>query len=256
MSCFLTSLTPAYAEVLPEMLENHSLRDLYMAPMASLYNPHQKTWNVAGLSIMGVGIAGSLILHQTADKHFPNSTRNSFYPNMSSRISDIGLFLPLATTSAFFLSTPLKKENDPAKQYTFDTAMELLESQTLTGLTSIALKYGVGRTRPDQSNAHSFPSFHTSLAFATAGTLMYRYPWYVGVGAMSAATLIGFSRMDLNKHYSSDVLAGAALGLLFSTGVQGLHRAREHQKHGPLKNLTFSPLMENGLYGVTFSTQL
>jgi hypothetical protein len=66
----------------------------------------------------------------------------------------------------------------------------------------------------------SFPSGHTTVAFAAATVFAIEYknrPW-IPVFAYSAATLIGLSRITENKHWASDVLVGAALGYL--TGRQ------------------------------------
>ena len=62
----------------------------------------------------------------------------------------------------------------------------------------------------------SFPSGHTTVAFAAATVYALEYrdkPW-VPIFAYSAASLIGFSRITENKHWATDVLAGAALGYL------------------------------------------
>ncbi len=71
--------------------------------------------------------------------------------------------------------------------------------------------------RPDGSNDHSFPSGHTALAFMTATMLTKEYghlsPW-VGVGAYTFATGTGLMRIANNKHWLSDVLTGAGIGIL------------------------------------------
>ncbi len=255
LSHLLVLTTPRLAGAETSLLENYSLRDLYMAPIATVYEPNQKVWNVPGLSILGVGTIGSVVVQQTIDPHFPKPTRTPEYRQFSSTVSDIGLFLPYITTGAFFLGTPLLKKGTQEQRYTFQTAVELCESQVLTLVSSLVLKYAVTKKRPDGSNFFSFPSLHTSMAFSTAGMLLYRYPWYVGLSGLGVATLIGFSRIDLNKHYTSDVIAGAALGLLFSTGVHYLHRGREQMKAGALSQISLSPFVEHGHYGLTFSTQ-
>lgn len=68
---------------------------------------------------------------------------------------------------------------------------------------------------PDSSPAgYSFPSGHTSLAFATATTLSLQYKkWYVAVPVYAWATSVSYSRMYLGKHYPSDVFAGAIVGV-------------------------------------------
>ncbi len=83
------------------------------------------------------------------------------------------------------------------------------------GLTE-ALKHSVHEMRPDRTGNNSFPSRHTSWAF-TASTILsnelYRYsPWW-SLGAQAASTLVGAQRVATRRHYASDVLAGAALGV-------------------------------------------
>ena len=71
--------------------------------------------------------------------------------------------------------------------------------------------------RPDGSNEHSFPSGHTATAFMTATMLTKEYghisPW-VGIGSYTMATATGLMRMANNKHWLSDVLTGAGVGII------------------------------------------
>lgn len=97
------------------------------------------------------------------------------------------------------------------------------------------VKRGVGRVRPDgerkASNA-SFPSSHAGNAFALAFVLARRYRrWAPALYGLAAA--VAFSRVYLNRHYASDVLAGAAVGVLCAWGVaRWLDRRREGRAGG------------------------
>jgi undecaprenyl-diphosphatase len=88
---------------------------------------------------------------------------------------------------------------------------------------TLAMKYSFNRTRPyitypdiakkSKGGSPSFPSGHTSMAFATATSLSLEYPkWYVIVPAYTWAGTVGYSRMHLGVHYPSDVLIGAIVG--------------------------------------------
>ena len=90
------------------------------------------------------------------------------------------------------------------------------------GVTSV-LKYSINRKRPFETypdiakkakaGSPSFPSGHTSSAFATATSLSLAYPeWYVIVPSFAYAGAVAYSRMDLGVHYPSDVAAGAIIG--------------------------------------------
>jgi membrane-associated phospholipid phosphatase len=74
------------------------------------------------------------------------------------------------------------------------------------------LKYSVNRTRPDGGH-HSFPSGHAASAFAGAAFLQRRYGWKIGVPASLAAVFVGYSRVESHRHYTSDVVAGAAISI-------------------------------------------
>jgi membrane-associated phospholipid phosphatase len=100
----------------------------------------------------------------------------------------------------------------------------------LAGMITGALKYGIDRERPFVTyadiNKHStggspsFPSGHTTMAFATATSLCLAYPkWYVIVPSMLWAGSVGYSRMYLGVHYFTDVMAGALIGSGTAVGV-------------------------------------
>ena len=105
-------------------------------------------------------------------------------------------------------------------------AWAMLEAAGLSGVTALALKYAVGREGPDQtsdpnqwrkSGGTSFPSFHSTAAFAV-GTVLAEsgndeYRWvrrFLGYG-LGAAT--SYERLKHNAHWLSDTVAGAALGI-------------------------------------------
>jgi len=90
------------------------------------------------------------------------------------------------------------------------------------GITD-ALKYSINRDRPfvtypditkkSKAGSPSFPSGHTSSAFATATSVSLSYPkWYIIVPSYLYAGTVAYSRMDLGVHYPSDLLAGALIG--------------------------------------------
>ena len=76
------------------------------------------------------------------------------------------------------------------------------------------LKVAVGRERPNGEDDKSFPSGHTSNAFALAAVAERHYGWKLGVPAYLVASVVGASRIQQDKHYLSDVVAGATLGYI------------------------------------------
>ncbi|HEY7412354.1 MAG TPA: phosphatase PAP2 family protein [Vicinamibacteria bacterium] len=101
------------------------------------------------------------------------------------------------------------------KAATYDVAQAAL----INGAYTFALKSLAGRTRPDGSDRLSFPSGHTSNAFATATVLHRHYGAKVGVPAFALAGFVGLSRVERDRHHLSDVAFGAALGVLVGRTV-------------------------------------
>ena len=87
-----------------------------------------------------------------------------------------------------------------------------------TNLVVEGLKRAVGRARPDgerrRSNS-SFPSSHAANAFALAWVLGARWRRAIPV-FFALALLVAFSRMYLNRHFLSDVVVGALIGVVLS----------------------------------------
>ncbi|MGZ8867798.1 MAG: phosphatase PAP2 family protein [Thermoanaerobaculia bacterium] len=92
------------------------------------------------------------------------------------------------------------------------------------GIVAHILKYLVGRTRPElwlgpfhyaRGSANSFPSGHTVGAFALAGVLFFASRnWPLRIIALALAAGVGASRIFAFRHWTSDVVASACLGLL------------------------------------------
>lgn len=100
----------------------------------------------------------------------------------------------------------------------------MFEAIFLTETVTIGLQLATHRRRPDGSNSRSFPSGHTSGAFALAAVVEEFYgPWF-GVPSFILASLVGISRIDSNKHVATDVLAGALLGTLMGLGTAKFHK--------------------------------
>ena len=94
-----------------------------------------------------------------------------------------------------------------------EVGADLVQAQVLNTVITTGLKVAVDRTRPDQGN-YSFPSGHTSSTFASATVLQRQLGWKVGAPAYAVALYVGASRMTENRHFASDIIFGAALGVV------------------------------------------
>ncbi len=92
--------------------------------------------------------------------------------------------------------------------------------------TNVIIKHAVARTRPwlilpqliplvTERDPNSFPSGHTSAAFAAATAFFHTLPWrWAGVTAVVMAAVMALSRLYVGVHFPSDVLCGALVGFL------------------------------------------
>lgn len=97
---------------------------------------------------------------------------------------------------------------------------DLTEAFLSSTAVNWTLKAAFHRRRPN-GGTHSFPSGHTTSAFCVVPVLGHHLGWKASVPAAVLATATGMGRIEDHKHYLSDVLAGAALGLACGDLVTG-----------------------------------
>ena len=90
---------------------------------------------------------------------------------------------------------------------------DLMRAQFVSQAITQAIKFSVGRTRPDGTSL-SFPSGHTASSFATAAVLQRHLGWKAGIPAYGVAAYVAASRIQMKRHYLSDVAFGAAIGIM------------------------------------------
>lgn len=165
---------------------------------------------IAPLSLITVGVMG-----RTSDwvEGRNKDLREGFTHSIDSKFTmdDYMQYLPMAAAFA------MKIHGLQGKHTALESAVILATAYSLMGITVNSVKYTVKELRPDGSSRNSFPSGHTATAFMGATFLWLEYrdvsPWIGGCG-FAAATATGFFRMYNNRHWLTDVLAGAGIGIL------------------------------------------
>ncbi len=121
-----------------------------------------------------------------------------------------------------------------------DTGWDMGEAVVLSSLSAHVLKFTFGRQRPSQTTSpdrfgkggSSFPSGHTTAAFAAAQVLVDELPqeqWGWRLLAYGLAGATAYGRMNSNAHWLSDTVAGAALGIVTGRFVSNRRQERTSQ---------------------------
>ena len=157
------------------------------------------------------------------------------------------MWIPASSIFAVSLLTDNEKFQDAA----FTSVESLIASVTITA----AVKQVIGRARPEEnegplhlrpfSGSVSFPSGHTTLAFAIVSPWVFYYPGPLTYSLFVLSTSTGVARIAKSKHWPTDVLAGAAVGIL-----TGRWLSRRHQDASQ-SNITVTPRFGLNSVGVT-----
>ncbi|GAB3634948.1 hypothetical protein GCM10027422_05380 [Hymenobacter arcticus] len=149
------------------------------------------------------------------------------FPSSQTRVADILIFVPYAELAAVTLFG-VEGRNDR-----LNTLLIIAKSEAIMLSSTYIVKALSQETRPDGSDNLSFPSGHTAQAFLAASIVHTEFrdksQWY-GVGAYAVATSVAGLRMIVDKHWQSDVVAGAGFGILSAHLAYLTHRNRWGRK--------------------------
>jgi Membrane-associated phospholipid phosphatase len=212
--------------------------------MRNLYNtPYTKF--VIPVALITIGAVVNLEEEEDREIQLKVATRNY----KRSKVDDYLQFAPITAVYGLDLIGVKAKHN--FRDRVFVSTVSCLIMGTTVSIT----KSQTHILRPDGSNYLSFPSGHTANAFVGAHILFKEYnhvsPW-ISVAGYSAATLTGIMRVRNNKHWTSDVIAGAGVGML-SVELGYFMLPLFHKIIGisaDNKNLVVVPTVGNNNYGL------
>lgn len=158
-------------------------------------------------------------------------------------------FVPLAAMYGFKLAG-MKSRSDLLNQTIITAKSELLAAAIVFSMKNV-----IHDMRPDGSSDNTMPSGHTTLAFVSATLLDMEYretsPW-ISVGGYLCAATTGFFRVANNRHWASDVLIGAGIGIASVKLVYLTHRYR----WGKMPSAVVVPVLYQRGGGVAFAMKL
>jgi hypothetical protein len=187
-------------------------------------------WLVSVGGMLGGAFASDEELHDTLKQH-----ENSKAATDLRHYGDVAAFAGPVMGTIYSISA--WSTEDPHTRF---MARLTWESLLWSSVFELSTKYVVGRKRPDEtdqafvfnpfSGNMSFPSGHTTYAFTAATLASEEYDTlYVQIPAYAAAGAVGFSRLYADKHWLSDVVAGAWLGFAVP---HTLRKQLENKKSG------------------------
>ncbi len=197
-------------------------------------------------SVDTLAVVGTAALLDRPLRNWAQRNRDSSFERGVNHFETLGMTGSFVVIGGFYLDGLVA--HDPQAE---NTAVDSLAASIVAaGLITPALKGIAGRSRPEAhqgvyhfrpfSNGASFPSGHTTQAFAVASVIAAHYdrPWVEGV-AYTAAGLVGLARLDHNAHFASDVLAGAIIGTTVGRAVVRFNDRKRIEWAG--RPVTFTP---------------
>jgi membrane-associated phospholipid phosphatase len=193
-------------------------------------------------------IGGGIIVNSTDFKNKQLTWRSQNYPDFKNKVDDFIQFAPHAAVFGFDWIGVKSKHGFNDKLGLMGTGMVIMLG------TVNALKYTTDQVRPDGSAANSFPSGHTANAFFGATILAKEYSdksVLIVIGGYSVATATGVFRILNNRHWASDVLVGAGIGILSAEAAYSVYPWLKEKigGKGKNKNIAFMPVYDGYTMG-------
>lgn len=236
------------SDSIPFIAENEPGKSV-CTPMCSSPYKFQPLQLIVPGTLIGVGIIG---LKSDWLKYQNKEVRDELQENIDRKftIDDFTQYTPMAATYGLNLCG-IKGMHGYG-----DLTLILGTAYALMGTTVYAMKNITKVERPDGSARNSFPSGHTATAFMGAEMLRREYwnvsPW-IGIAGYAVAAGTGFFRMYNNRHWLTDVIAGAGIGILSVQAAYWLHPilSKTFFHNQCLKNTYISPYMAEYGKGVS-----
>ncbi len=170
-----------------------------------------KTDTGTSLIVAGGLVATGTIMHfNTSFKVGARDEIQRYLPDFENALDDYLQYAPYAAVYAFDLAGIRSQHSSLRKTATIGTAI------AINLIVVQGMKYSIAEPRPDGSSNNSFPSGHTATAFMGAHIFhkeyKHRSPFY-SIAAYTLATVTGVLRQLNNRHWISDVFAGAGIGI-------------------------------------------
>ncbi len=166
------------------------------------------------------GAITAVSLLQTHDDLQEDAAKNKPLGRLSKSGDILGQLVPnILYTAGMWIHYKFSDNLDSRRR-----AILMAKATTYSSLMITVMKYSIREKRPDGSARNSFPSGHATTIFAFAGIIGIEHEWYYAVPAYAVGAFVNYSRLNDNKHYLKDVLAGTTIGLAYAYGVSEINK--------------------------------
>ena len=202
--------------------------------------------SIIPVSLIGAGL---VVNNSVFEKKLNANLQESLNYGFSTTADDYLAFAPVAVMYVADIA------GVKSKNHWFNQSKYLFFSLAISATVTYGVKYLYNKPRPD-GTPYSFPSMHTGIAFTGATVLFNEFKQDCRLLAYSGfvfATATGVFRILNNRHYLSDVLAGAGIGI---ASVEIIYFFKPFEKINPFKNKTdisFIPVIIQNTPGLYFS---
>ncbi len=200
---------------------------------------------IVPLSLIGLGV---LLNGSKLERQFNTYVHKEFGHDHATNVDDYLRYAPVVIMyGADILGAK-------AKNHWFDQTKYLFISNFVSRYTTRGLKSLTAKTRPNGSSK-SFPSGHSTAAFSNASVLYNEFyessPLLAYSGYTFAASTAVF-RMFNNKHWLSDVMVGAGIGIVVTELVYYFEPLKNFNPFKETKNITLIPQINEDSFGLYF----
>jgi membrane-associated phospholipid phosphatase len=220
-------------------------KEVFTAP--ARWDTHD--WLVLGGIAAGIGTV--VAFDEDIERGIRHARTNTM-TNIFDNIQPLGNEYAIGIVGTFYIYGEIFK--DPRAK---TTALDAISATAIaSGIVTNSFKYVIGRGRPTDghgaynfqpfSGQDSFSSGHTTEAFVLASVITEHYnaPW-VQVTSYGLASAVGYARLNNNRHWPSDVLAGATIGTFVGKTV--VHFNRKHRQ------ISIQPIVGPDIHGAEVS---
>lgn len=210
-----------------------------LSDLASPVTTPARTWLIAGTALTTLLVVFEDQIIDPAQREVVESRplgRFTKVGDYAGRLIPNGLY-----AGGMLLASAFGSENSGSK------ARVMILGTVYSASIATLLKYTVREPRPNNgADRKSFPSGHTTTAFAFASVVGAEDGIGWAVPAYALAGLVAYSRMNDNQHYVHDVVAGATIGTVYGLGIHYLHG-----KDSKVSDVSVMPLWEKEAKGIS-----